>query len=581
MTLLDHRPRLQHAKPGAKHPPGAPDLEALQKEDAKWKAATDDWKHEMDMNNVSPKIRPKGAAAAARAGTLVVCPVIALTQWKAEIEKFTDPTSHPLTVGVYHGPDRERDVPRDLMRKYDVVLTTYQVLEQDFRKMVSPNKVSCPNCGAKYKIDKLRVHLKYFCGESAQRTEAQMRQRRTAPRPPGRSGRGPGKKTMEKKKTFANHKQVSKTKANQATSESPVSRRIRLQGTEEYDSDSDLSVEDTAMSSTSASNSRPRRSAAIQAKRRMSASAKELAASAKRYRQRADDDDDESSYGSGDQSSSHESDAPLGDSLFAPKKRNPYPKLAAKTKKSPSKLATKKKGTPRGDSSDGEDEDGEEANRAAARAREKQQQALDAIAHKKTPKGKVPASRGKATKGKSNGKPKGKGKGGGEKKVEDDSSDEESSDEADDSPLAGIDMDELMGEAMDGARFSVLHSFTWWRVVLDEAHFIKSRSSQTAAAAFALTSVHRWCLSGTPLQNRVGELYSLMYVGRLRASIQEWVIFSPSLSLTADSYVWIRWHTIFAASAPVRASTIGCNKVFVRTVVTAPFLTLRISTSTC
>jgi len=40
--------------------------------------------------------------------------------------------------------------------------------------------------------------------------------------------------------------------------------------------------------------------------------------------------------------------------------------------------------------------------------------------------------------------------------------------------------------------------------------FIKSRSSQTSAAAFSLTGIHRWCLSGTPLQNRVGELYSLI-----------------------------------------------------------------------
>ena len=59
-------------------------------------------------------------------------------------------------------------------------------------------------------------------------------------------------------------------------------------------------------------------------------------------------------------------------------------------------------------------------------------------------------------------------------------------------------MEELVAEAMAGSRFSLLHSFCWWRVVLDEAHFIKSRASQTSAAAFALTSIHRWCLSGTP-----------------------------------------------------------------------------------
>lgn len=97
--------------------------------------------------------------------------------------------------------------------------------------------------------------------------------------------------------------------------------------------------------------------------------------------------------------------------------------------------------------------------------------------------------------------------------LSDDSSDE-SSDESSESepvdPMEGIDLNELMEEAMAGSRASVLHTMCWWRVVLDEAHMIKSRSSQTAAAAFSLTSIHRWCLSGTPLQNRVGELYSLI-----------------------------------------------------------------------
>ena len=74
--------------------------------------------------------------------------------------------------------------------------------------------------------------------------------------------------------------------------------------------------------------------------------------------------------------------------------------------------------------------------------------------------------------------------------------------DSDRDPMEGIDMDELMEEAMAGSQMSVLHSLTWWRIVLDEAHFIKSRSSQTANAAFALIGIHRWCLSGTPLQVR-------------------------------------------------------------------------------
>ncbi|PVU88740.1 hypothetical protein BB559_005415 [Furculomyces boomerangus] len=57
---------------------------------------------------------------------------------------------------------------------------------------------------------------------------------------------------------------------------------------------------------------------------------------------------------------------------------------------------------------------------------------------------------------------------------------------------------------------SILHKVQWYRVVLDEAHNIKDRSSNTSRAAFDLEAQYRWCLSGTPLQNRVGELYSLI-----------------------------------------------------------------------
>ncbi|XP_010244485.1 PREDICTED: DNA repair protein RAD16 [Nelumbo nucifera] len=57
---------------------------------------------------------------------------------------------------------------------------------------------------------------------------------------------------------------------------------------------------------------------------------------------------------------------------------------------------------------------------------------------------------------------------------------------------------------------SALHSVKWERIILDEAHYIKDRRSNTAKGVLALESSYKWALSGTPLQNRVGELYSLV-----------------------------------------------------------------------
>jgi len=51
----------------------------------------------------------------------------------------------------------------------------------------------------------------------------------------------------------------------------------------------------------------------------------------------------------------------------------------------------------------------------------------------------------------------------------------------------------------------------WWRrVMLDEAHIIKNRMGKAASATFRLCARCRWAVTGTPMQNTVDELYSLI-----------------------------------------------------------------------
>ena len=57
---------------------------------------------------------------------------------------------------------------------------------------------------------------------------------------------------------------------------------------------------------------------------------------------------------------------------------------------------------------------------------------------------------------------------------------------------------------------SILHSITYHRLILDEAHSIKSRTTSVAKACFAMKADYKWCLSGTPVQNRIGEFFSLL-----------------------------------------------------------------------
>lgn len=102
---------------------------------------------------------------------LLVLPTVAIRQWQMEIVRFTRMGS--LKVLVYHGSDREVTLLE--LCEADIVITSYKILEIEYRKATAGTKVECRVCGKKFYPEKLRIHRKYFCGEDAERTEAQSK----------------------------------------------------------------------------------------------------------------------------------------------------------------------------------------------------------------------------------------------------------------------------------------------------------------------------------------------------------------------------------------------------------------------
>ena len=62
---------------------------------------------------------------------------------------------------------------------------------------------------------------------------------------------------------------------------------------------------------------------------------------------------------------------------------------------------------------------------------------------------------------------------------------------------------------------SVIISFVIPSVVIDEAHYIKEHLTKSAKACFALAAEKRWVLTGTPIVNRLEDLFSLVHFIRL------------------------------------------------------------------
>ncbi|KAL0931446.1 DNA repair and recombination protein rad5c [Colletotrichum truncatum] len=56
---------------------------------------------------------------------------------------------------------------------------------------------------------------------------------------------------------------------------------------------------------------------------------------------------------------------------------------------------------------------------------------------------------------------------------------------------------------------SILHKIGWYRVVLDEAHIIRRPATKFYLACKELHANSRWCLTGTPIQNKLSDIGAL------------------------------------------------------------------------
>ena len=334
-----------------------------------------------------------------------------------------------------------------------------QILEIEYRKATAGTKIKCRLCGRSFYPEKLRVHRKYFCGESAQRTEAQSKTQRS---------------------------KASNTASSSTSAKGGKRQRVAAESDDDEDEEDESSDEDSIAKQKQANKASAKKPSTTKGKPPSKALAK------KKLQLSSDDDE------------------------LPPEK--PLKKAPANTVSSSSSVVAKKPvrsaakrplvKLPNDDDDDDDDdeEDYEPSSSSSSIDSDSDEDDDDVVV--------APKRSSSSSKGKTPVKPTPKKPTKAPLKDDDDDK-EEDEDSDDDSGSDFSDVERDIAAALKKAAkvkqvTSLLHMISWFRVVLDEAHVIKDRSTSTAKAVFNLVSMYKWCLTGTPLQNRVGELYSLV-----------------------------------------------------------------------
>jgi len=443
--------------------------------------------------------------------TLVVVPMSAVMQWYEEIQKFTKKAA--LKTFVFHGEQRKGMTPEYLMQ-YDVVLTTYQTLEVSYRQQIDTYKVKCKYCQRLFLPDKLGIHLRYFCGPEAAKTAKQALQAKkskeaaraamgtmgitSTPEKKTRRGAAVAKQFPGLMNTYREILETAGKDTSGVTYWANPSKRMESNA-KKYES-----MEDDSTLGNGGVN-RERLSLMSLTELRKICKEKSVVTTGKkedmieRLVQKEwgfDSDAVGRARAAAQVGSAQERINAMSATDLLKLKADEMRELCKQlnlsedgTKKDMVDRLTDVRGKKaRTVASEPASKKGKKGKAAQVEETPRAQSAPPVISTRRTAR--TVATEPSAKKTKKEAKPE----------LETPPKISRRSASAEPAPITG-DYD------VSG---SMLHAVVWGRVILDEAHRIKGRTTSTAMAAYALQAKLKWCLTGTPLQNRIGELYSLV-----------------------------------------------------------------------